>query len=40
MDIISNVQKCKINKQDSKKLPSKIIVKIDKNSLIFPLFIK
>jgi len=40
MDIISNVQKCKINKPDNKKPKNKIIVKIDKNSLIFPLFIK
>ena len=40
MDIISNVQKCNINNFQHKKDFGKKIVKIDKNVLIFPLFIK
>jgi hypothetical protein len=40
MDVISNVQKCKINKFQLKKEHIKKIIKIDKNVLIFPLFIK
>ncbi len=40
MDIISNVRKCNINKFQQKKDVGKKIVKVDKNILIFPLFIK